>query len=197
MIDPGGFSFRTGQLTPDEVGAVDAILISHEHPDHYDPRVLREFQNLGQCGIWTISGIGKQLLKEGIEYQDLQPGQTLRLAGFQLEVFEAQHGPLPIPIPDNVAFSIDQTVLHPGDSYTPQGIDSTKVLALPIAGPWARLVDAVDMIDRLQPEVVIPIHDWVVKDVMLQRMYGMLKSVCDQREIIFRPVEPGEVLDNP
>lgn len=197
LIDPGSFSFRPGELTPEDVGQVDAILISHQHADHFDPAILKQFMEMGPTPIWTIREIGDLLAKEGIPYELVEPGQKYQISGFAVDVYAAEHGALPIPIPDNVAYHIDSTLLHPGDSYEVQGLESAKVLALPIAGPWSRLVDALEMVDRLEPEVVVPIHDAIIKDFMLERIYGTLKTVLDERGILFRPLNSGEVLDNP
>lgn len=197
LIDPGSFSFQPGKLGPEDIGPVDAILISHQHSDHYDPTILKQFLEFGPTPIWTIREIGDLLAKEGIHYELVEPGEHYQIGNFSVDTFAAEHGALPIPVPDNVAFQIDSTLLHPGDSYDPQGLETAKVLALPVAGPWSRLVDAIDMVDRLQPEVVIPIHDAIIKDFMLERIYGMLKTVLDERGILFRPLEPGEIVDNP
>lgn len=197
LIDPGNFSFREGEYTPEDIGPVDAILISHQHVDHFDPKILKQFMELGPAHIWTIREIGDLLAKEGIPYELVEPGEKYQIADFAVDVYAAEHGALPIPIPDNVAFHIDSTLFHPGDSYDPQGIENVKVLALPVAGPWSRLVDALDMVDRLGPEVVIPIHDAIIKDFMLERIYSMLKTALDERGVLFRPLESGEVLDNP
>lgn len=49
------------------------------------------------------------------------------------------------------------------------------------------------MVDRLQPKIVIPIHDTIIKDFMLQRMYDlMLKPILEQQGIRFKPLALGE-----
>lgn len=192
LIDPGVFSFIEERVKPEDIGPVDAILLTHKHPDHFEPSILKKFLSFGSTIIFTIEEIGTLLQQDGINYERVKPNDALVVEGFEVKVFEALHGRLPIPVPDNVAFLVDN-VLHPGDSFTPSGIDACDVLALPIAGPWAELNGAMEMVDRLRPKQVIPIHDAILKDFMLSRMYDlMLKPVLESRGIGFKPLALGE-----
>ena len=192
LIDPGIFSFIEGRLKPEDIGDVAAILITHKHADHFDSGILKKFLSFKRARIFTIEEIGTLLQQDGIEYERVKPGDALTIEGFQVNVFAAPHGRLPIPVPDNVAFLVDQ-VLHPGDSFFPAGVDTCEVLALPVAGPWATLSDAVELVDRLKPKHVIPIHDAIIKDFMLTRIYDlMLKPLLDERQIAFHPLGLSE-----
>ena len=192
LIDPGAFSFIEGKLKPEEIGPVDAILITHKHQDHFDPEVLKQFLDFGPASIHTIQDIRSELDTVGIVSQLLAPGDQTSIAGFEVRVANAPHGALPLPLPDNAAYLIDG-LLHPGDSFHPAGIESCETLALPIAGPWATMVAGLEMVDRLKPKTVIPIHDVIVKDFMLERMYQrMLKPALESRGIAFRPLAIGE-----
>ncbi|MBI5794586.1 MBL fold metallo-hydrolase [Candidatus Uhrbacteria bacterium] len=195
LIDPGLFSFIEGRLKPQNIGEVDAILITHKHADHFDPAILKKFLSCKPTQIYTIEEIGSLLQQDGIEYERVKPGDSLTIEGFQVDVFDAPHGKLPVPVPDNVAFLVDH-VLHPGDSFSPVGIDSCDVLALPIAGPWATLSSAIELVDRLHPRHVIPIHDAIIKDFMLTRIYElMLKPLLEEKHIAFHPLGLGVAVE--
>lgn len=185
LFDPGAFSFIEGKLKVEDIGAVDAILITHNHVDHYDPQVLKDLQKLGTAKIYTILEISELLIKEGLESEVLEPGTTVQIVGFEVKILLAKHEPLPISCPFNVAYLIDGTILNPGDSYNPEGVSTCETLLLPIAGPWATLIGAMSLVDKVKPKKVIPIHDAIIKDFMLERMYGMLKKVLDEKGIEF------------
>ena len=192
LIDPGAFSFIEGKLTPEDIGPVDAILISHKHQDHFEPAILKQFLEFGPTVIQTIGDIRGELDKVGIASELLAPGDHTTIVGFDVQVANAPHGALPLPLPDNAAFLIDG-LLHPGDSFHPEGIAACETLALPIAGPWATMVAALELVDKLKPKTVIPIHDAIIKDFMLERMYDrMLKPLLEERGIVFRPLGLGE-----
>ena len=62
-----------------------------------------------------------------------------------------------LPLPPNNAYLFNGRVLHPGDSFfQPDG--DVDVLLLPIGGPWLKLSEAVDYVNRVAPRVAIPIH---------------------------------------
>ena len=40
LIDPGGFSWKSGTFDLDKIDRIDRILITHAHGDHFDPDFL-------------------------------------------------------------------------------------------------------------------------------------------------------------
>ncbi len=223
LIDPGMFSFIEGKLTPEDIGPVDVILFTHKHPDHYDPEalkaiigssrlrsnntILRPSEARGEVPIIvTHTEIGALLEKEGLPFEAIAAGETKTIAGFTIQALAAAHGPIPAEPPHNLAYLINGKVLHPGDSLDVdvRGLASrvieakprsTSTLALPIAGPWLRLVDALEFAKRLAPSHVIPIHDAIIKEFMLQRMNVMIASNLEAAGIAFHPIGLGESLD--
>lgn len=176
----------TNEVMPEKIGAVDVILVSHKHVDHFDVPSLKKFIAMNsETPIITIDEIGVELEKEGIVFSRIDDGDVREIAGFKVAGYRAPHGPLPIPVPDNIGFLIDDTLFHPGDSYEPTRLPACSILALPVAGPWSRLIDAIAMIEALKPKKVIPIHDAIIKDFMLERMYGMVEQKCQSLGIEF------------
>jgi L-ascorbate metabolism protein UlaG (beta-lactamase superfamily) len=130
LIDPGSYTFDK-DVTPELVGPVDVIIITHHHADHMDAGAIKQFLNMRPAAVIGSQQIRNDLETEGIEAVTLEPGPQ-QVAGFTVEAIEAAHEPIPGPTPENYAYLINGVVLHPGDSYDisrlPQGI---KVLALP------------------------------------------------------------------
>lgn len=191
LIDPGVFTF-TDAFAPKDVGPVDGILLTHNHADHFDPGILQQFTALGRTEIFAVPDIGSKLGAIGVAHTDVRDGDSLTIAGFSVKVAHAPHGEMPMPVPDNAAFLIDG-LLHPGDSFDVPLTLMCETLALPIAGPWARLVDAIDLVDQLKPRTVIPIHEAIFKDFMVDRMYeSMLRPILEKRGVEFCPLKNGE-----
>lgn len=196
MIDPGLFSFIENRITPKDIGPVDAILLTHEHADHYDPQALKTFIEMRAPTIITHKEIGELLSKEGIGFQAIAAGDTLNIQGFEIQATNSPHGELPGHAPTNLGYFINQTLFHPGDSYTQ--VPACTVLALPTFSPWGTVVQATDCIDKVRPSVVIPIHDGFVKDFMSERIYAYIfKPFCDERKIDFHPLNLHESLNVP
>lgn len=194
LIDPGIFSFIEQHITPQDIGPVDVILLTHNHADHFDPGILETLLSLRPATILTIPEIGKVLDERGIPYQLIQPGETQTQETFSIHAVRAPHGTLPVPVPDNVGFVVDG-LFHPGDSYEPSAVPPCEVLALPVAGPWMNLNQAMSLVESVRPKRIIPIHDAILKDFMRKRIYeGPLKSALVPREIDFSPLELGDTL---
>ncbi len=186
LIDPGAFSFIEKKVTPKEIGPVDIILLTHKHLDHYHPDAIKELVSLRPAKILANHEIADLLKNEGLACTVLEEGKTSKEAGFTIHALHAPHEPIPAECPHNLAFVIDGKILHPGDSF--RANNSCEVLLLPIAGPWCRLVDALDYAKKLQPRLCIPIHDGIIKEFMLERMYSMCSAKLKESGIEFKPL---------
>ncbi len=194
LIDPGSFCFIEGLVKPADLGKVDVILLTHNHADHFDLGALEEILSAKMATILTIPEIGKTLDERQIPYQLIEPGANTELEGFSIQTVRAPHGSLPVPVPENIGFVVDG-VFHPGDSYEPVRAPPCDVLALPVAGPWLNLNQAMDLVDAVRPKRIIPIHDAILKDFMRKRVYeGLLKNALAKREIDLTPLELGQEL---
>ncbi len=195
LADPGAFSFIEGKIAPEDIGPVDVILLTHAHQDHYFPEALKKIIALHPAPIVTHAEIGELLDQEGLHWERIRAGESKEVAGFTVRAFEAAHERLPMPCPQNDAYLINGTVLLPGDSYSVRGIDYCDILALPVAGPWSHLADGIDFAKRLKPRVVIPIHDAIIKDFMLERIYAMCDTALKSEGIEFHPLYVGDTFE--
>lgn len=192
LIDPGLFSFIEGRLRPEEIGAVDVILYTHKHADHFDPASLKVIAGLQAAVIVTHPEVGRGLEEEGFSYTEIRANESLEIAGFRISAHNAPHENIPGEVPHNLAFVINQTLLHPGDSFTVENTGNYPVLALPVAAPWARITDALQFAYEQHPQHVIPIHDGYIKDFMLERMYRMCQLHLEKKDMAFHPLKLHE-----
>jgi L-ascorbate metabolism protein UlaG (beta-lactamase superfamily) len=195
LFDPGTFSFVEKQLKPEDIGPVDVIVLTHSHPDHYFPGALKALCSFQEAKIIANEEICSLLRQEGLPNEPIKAGETKEVAGFKIQAFEAPHGRMPLPVPVNLAFLINDRLFNPGDSLDVQGIEHCKILALPIAAPWLTLVQALDFAKRLRPKQVIPIHDRVVSGIFIDRLYDIMVAPTLQKEgISFHPLKLGQEL---
>lgn len=195
LMDPGTFSFVEGKIKPEDIGPVDVILITHKHPDHYFPQALKTILSLKPAKVLANHEIGALMEQDGIKHEKISPNETKTVEGFKIAAYEAPHGPIPAELPHNLAFAINDRLLQPGDSFDVHGLKEIEIVALPIAGPWARVVDALHFAKSLKPSHVIPIHDAIIKDFMLERMYAMCDGKLKADGISFHPIKIGEYLE--
>ncbi|WP_454048661.1 MBL fold metallo-hydrolase [Cellulomonas sp. Marseille-Q8402] len=160
VLDPGGFSDAS------VLADADAVLITHEHPDHVDPSTLvPALAARPHLEAWAPAGVVEQLVGAGAPADRVHvaaAGDTFVAAGFEVRATGERHAVIhpDLPVPANVAYLVDGAALHPGDSFTPPpaGV-AVDLLLVPVAGPWMKLAEAIDYVRAVGPRVAAPIHD--------------------------------------
>lgn len=168
LFDPGNLSAGFEGLT-----ALDAVLITHQHPDHADaarlpaliaanpeavryadPQTAAQLNADGSMGEWGVLGPGEEFVLGEV---------TVRGTGGRHAVIHPE-----LPVVDNTVYLLDApgrraAFMHPGDSlYIP--FERVDVLALPAAAPWMKLSESVDYLRGTRPRVAFPIHQGIQSD---------------------------------
>jgi L-ascorbate metabolism protein UlaG (beta-lactamase superfamily) len=157
LIDPGNFSKDF-----EGVDGLDAVLVTHQHPDHLDPeRLPALLRRNPDARLIVDSGTAEQL--DDVEHEVVAPGTTLEIAGARVQVLGGQHAIIHPDIPRivNNGYLVDGTHFHPGDALdtVPANLE---VLFLPTAAPWQKLADAVTYLRDVAPRTAVPIHQGIL-----------------------------------
>ncbi|MEK7094454.1 MAG: MBL fold metallo-hydrolase [Patescibacteria group bacterium] len=197
LFDPGIFCFMEGRTDPEIFKNLQAIFITHNHPDHLDISALKKvlINNPG-VSIFTNTDTQETLNKENIACTVFETGEK-KIGSFYIRAIEATHEQLLIPVPQNTAYLVNGTFLATGDSldYSLRDIKGVKVLALPILAPWGKVSEIAEFAQSVQPGHIIPCHDGFVLDGFLERQYGVWKNYYEGGYIDFRPLAPGEAFE--
>jgi L-ascorbate metabolism protein UlaG (beta-lactamase superfamily) len=195
VVDPGTFT------DPQILDGAHAVLVTHEHPDHVDPpRVAGALGADPALELWAPAPVVEQLVAAGSPADRLHAvdgGDTFTAAGFAVQALGHVHATIhpDMTPPANVAYLVEGAVLHPGDSFTPAPDGAqVQVLALPVAGPWMKLAEAVDYVRQVAPQVAVPVHDAILNDAglaLVDRVTGGLGGTE------YRRLAPGETLEVP
>lgn len=181
LIDPGAFSGLWHDVT-----GLDAVLVTHQHPDHVDPEhAPRLLERNPQAAVRTVDDVHEAV--ELPRAQAVTPGETFSVGSVEVEAVGGSHAVIHEDIPriHNIGYLLrasgEPVFFHPGDALdtAPAGVE---ILALPIMGPWAAMKEQVEFVRALGaggqvPRVSIPVHDELLSDRgrgLLNRQIGSL-----------------------
>lgn len=162
VIDPGAFSEEDAA-----VGA-EAILVTHEHMDHFDEGRLRTALEAEPAArIWTLASVADRIADAFPgRVHTVGEGDTFSAAGFDIEVHGQLHAVIHPDIPriTNVGYVVDGSVFHPGDALTVPG-RPVETLLLPVHAPWNKLAEIIDYVREVAPDRALDIHDVLLSEV--------------------------------
>lgn len=189
MTDPG--SWTIDEQTKEK--NVDLILITHEHGDHMHIESLKKvLENNPGVKIITNMGVGKLLDEVEIEYEVLENKKVTEILGVEIEAHDCKHEEIFEEIwqVQNTAFFIDKKLFYPGDAFYNPG-KPVEILALPVAGPWTKVIDFMKYVLEIKPKACFPVHDGMlssfgsnhkIPEMILPKFNIIFKSFEDKNE---------------
>ena len=180
LIDPGTFASGWETLTD-----LDAVLVTHAHPDHVDEEKLPQLlESNGSARLLVEPELCAEMRKVGIDAQPLHPGDEADLGGLTVTGQGGRHAVIHADIPriGNVGMLLaadgEPTLFHPGDAYeyAPGGVD---VLAVPLSAPWCAFKETADFARAVGPRVAVPIHDGLLNETGRALYLRQLGSLGD------------------
>jgi L-ascorbate metabolism protein UlaG (beta-lactamase superfamily) len=159
LFDPGAYSAGFEGLT-----GLDAVLITHEHPDHHDTdRVTNLAGTNPGARMVSVADTGRSVTAGGAA------------VGIQQGDHAVVHPTLPNVV--NNAYQVGDLLFHPGDSFTrPHG--QVRILLLPTGGPWMKLAESADYLRAVAPEIAVPIHQAGLAGVHQRLHYQVLRGLA-------------------
>lgn len=189
VIDPGIFSD-----VATAVAGVQAVLITHEHPDHIDLEALSAAMRAdSELQLFAPAPVAAKLTEFGTRLVTTQADTPFAVAGFDIETIGGQHAlihPL-IPIVANVGYVVNGTVYHPGDSLivSPTPV---KAVLVPIHAPWSKTSEVIDFVNASSAESAFQIHDGLLNEHGIGGVEGHVQRIGAQYGTTFRHLTVGE-----
>ncbi|MER6448611.1 MBL fold metallo-hydrolase [Streptomyces venezuelae] len=162
VIDPGAFS------EPDAGLGADALLVTHEHPDHFEEGRLRAALDADPAvELWTLRSVAEKLAPAYPgRVHTVGHGDAFTAAGFEVQVHGELHAVIHPDIPrvTNVGYLVEGSVFHPGDALTVPGVP-VETLMLPVHAPWNKVSEVIDYLREVKPRRALDIHDAYLSDL--------------------------------
>ncbi|KXO98660.1 MBL fold metallo-hydrolase [Tsukamurella pseudospumae] len=158
LFDPGTFSQGFEGLT-----GLDAIVVTHQHPDHIDPV---------RIGALVDANPDAQLFADpttaaarGDRWIAAVPGHDYGIGNLIARAVGGVHAVIhpDMPTIDNTSILLGDEerigrFYHPGDALFVPDVP-VDVLGLPVNAPWCRISETIDFFRAVSPTVAVPIHD--------------------------------------
>jgi L-ascorbate metabolism protein UlaG (beta-lactamase superfamily) len=191
IIDPGSFTLPLHDLRK-----VVAVVLTHEHPDHWTPEHLdRLHEAFPDAVVYGPAGVAAAAA--GRDITVVSPGDTVTVEPFTLEFFGGTHSVIheSIPVIDNVGVLVNDEFYYPGDSYAVAKGRDVGLLAAPIGAPWLKIGEAMDFVLAVAPRRAFGTHDMTLSRAGLQMHRQRLAWATEQGGGEFLALEPGESTD--
>lgn len=190
-IDPGSF---TTAIT-ESAGTV-AIVITHEHADHWTPEQLKRIVDANP-GVRIFGPAGVVAAAADFPVELVSAGDTVEVGAFTLRFFGGRHAVIhsSIPVVDNVGVLVNDTLYYAGDSFTiPDGV-AVDTLAAPAGAPWMKVAEVIDYVLAVAPKHAFPTHEMVLSRAGKDMSNARLTWAVEQGGGEFHALEPGDSLD--
>lgn len=192
LIDPGvfsrGFESQTG---------VNAVLITHQHPDHLAPdNLVSLLSNNPDVLVYADEG-SAEVLKQDTrlpKVQTVRAGDRFEIAGVEIAVEGADHALIHPDISGipNVGYRIADRFFYPGDAFTTPAAP-VEVLALPLGAPWLKVAEVVEYLRLVRPKIAVPVHDAVL--AMPDMHEGIIRRLTAHQGTELRVVPNGDSIE--
>lgn len=189
LLDPGNFSTAWHGLTN-----LDAILITHLHPDHVDPANVPALvaANPDARVLVEPSVIEVHHLERA---EPITANTSISRGGVTVAAVGGLHAVIHRDIPQigNVGLVIsaegEPTFFHPGDSLAavPSGVD---VLGVPAYGPWAAMKETIDFARAVAAPQGFLIHEGLLSERGWGLVFGRIGDMSPMQLVDLRPGQP-------
>jgi len=194
LVDPGVYLFADGAMMPESLSGLAAVFITHDHPDHADPKALKIIleKNPG-IKIYSNSDTERALHASGFSVDVFEVGKK-QVGAFAIDAHPADHAKILTPEPKNTAYAFNKQILVTGDSYDGRlsWFKNVPILATPIVAPWTNQLQTAEFVKLLAPKTFLPVHDGYVKDFFQERMSAVFKEHLAGSNIDLHALRIGE-----
>lgn len=191
VVDPGVFT------DPDAVDGAGAVLVTHEHPDHY----LADHLRRTDAPVFTIEAVAAHIREDAPDVAErvtvVSPGERFD-AGVPVRAVGELHAVIHPEFPrvTNSGYLLDlggTAVYHPGDALTVPD-EPVDILCVPVSAPWMRASEAIEFARAVHAPRNLAIHDRVYSEAGLGIVDGHMNAFLPREGLSYVRLADGQEL---
>jgi L-ascorbate metabolism protein UlaG (beta-lactamase superfamily) len=192
VIDPGAFTLGFGELND-----IVAVVVSHGHADHFEPRHLDAILSANPTvRFFAPEDVAMQLKDKPVTA--VTGGDTAEAGPFKLRFYGGRHAeihPEYLEMPENVGVLVNGSVYYPGDSFDKPDLP-VRVLLAPVSAPWLKIGETIDFVEAIKPEICVPTHTALMSEIAITLTeHNWLSGVCEKHGITYKHLNPDDWLE--
>lgn len=159
LIDPGKYSKIAEDLSVSDIKKVDLLIISHEHPDHFEEEMVREIIERDKPMIVSTKNVKETLS----DYKDLFfEDSILSITDGEIEFLPQFHRIVEdesevCEVKGSLITIEGTSIYHPGDTIKLKR--TADIILVPICGTVVLNIEqAKEQLLELKPRLAIPVH---------------------------------------
>lgn len=147
--------------------SVDAILISHEHYDHFDPSLISEIHKQTKCMVVADQTSARRLrsIIPAEKLSEVKAGDEVKIGGVSVKVEKCNHPPAATPVSFIITSEDNVKIFHTADSLPfPEmaAIGEREKIDLVFCtvgiAPGTSPQTGVDIARLTKPKIAVPYH---------------------------------------
>jgi len=171
---------------------IDAILVSHEHFDHFDKPAIEKIAKESNCAVVAHDQLLSQISVNPRLKKSIDMKKKVNVRGVEIEPLPAHHPNSFYPMGFKIKYD-GCSLVHTGDTFLTNIFSKldADVLCVPIGGTMTMdVVDAVRAVKIMEPGYAIPMHyntfD-VIKASSTEFKEKIDKSILKTKPVILKP----------
>ena len=179
-------------ITESSLKNIDVILITHEHPDHFDKAAIERIANREKCAIVATRNVLNELNINHAQCIEVSSYDEKLVRGFKITTLPAHHPTAFYPVSYLIKIG-NKTIFHAGDTTLKDEFAEIKadLSLLPIAGKATMdVVDAVKATKMIKPKYAVPMHYNTFEHIKIdprEFSYRIDKSILKTKPVILKP----------
>ncbi len=185
LTDPGNYTTEAQEALTDLHG----VVITHEHADHLHVESLKKVIANNPTAVIVSNKAVAKIIGEAIADTAVivvGDGESTDINGVSISGHGSEHALVYPPdrgLCENTGYFIAERFYFPGDNFYNPHL-KIDILALPVAGPWMKIREAIDFAKEIKARVAFGVHDGMILPPFRSFVGRFMEQFCQGTQYV-------------